>query len=568
MNHRPWDRLRPRAGDYLHPGANLRVDLVAGLSVAIVALPLALAFGVTAGLGGRAGLITAIVAGIVAAFFGGSDVQVSGPTGAMTVVLVPVVAQFGAGAVLIIGLLAGLILVAAAVLRLGRYVSHIPWPVVEGFTVGIAVIIFLQQVPSFFGIAKPRGENAAAIAIRAVGRVGHAAPEAIGIAVLVIALMVVVPRLGRALPASLIAVAVGTIVAEVFHIDVARIGAIPSSLPLPHLPQMASIDLRVVLGPAFAIAALAAIESLLSAKVADGMADGRDHDPDRELFGQGLANFVSPLFGGMPATGAIGRTAVNVRAGARSRVAAVVHALVLALAVLFLGRALEVIPLAALAGVLMVTAAHMVDVRAVRMLLRSTRSDALVLILTAGATILFDLVVAIEVGVAVAGALALRAVARNTSFEAESVDATSLTATDEERLLHEHIVAYRLDGALFFGAAQRFLAELSAVADVRVVILRLSRLQVLDATGAHALGDMAQELEKRGITVLLCGARPNHARLLLAVGSLRGLAAERHSYTTLDAATVHARIHAQRTAEHPAAPSARRAIADSGASAG
>lgn len=550
MSESAWDRLRPRPEDYVHPGTSLRVDVLAGVSVAIVALPLALAFGVTSGLGGRAGLITAIVAGIIAALFGGSDVQVSGPTGAMTVVLVPVVAQFGPGAVLIIGILAGLILIAAAFLRLGRSVSHIPWPVVEGFTLGIAVIIFLQQVPAFLGVAKPRGENAAAVAIRAIAHVSPTSAAAIAVGAAVIVLMLVVPRLGRALPGSLIAVAGGTFLAEALHLDVNRIGSIPSSIPLPNIPPLAGIDLRVVLGPAFAVAALAAIESLLSAKVADGMADGREHEPDRELFGQGLANLVSPLFGGMPATGAIARTAVNVRAGARSRLSALVHGVVLILAVLFLAPALKVIPLAALAGILMVTAARMVDVRAVRMLLRSTRSDAVVLVATAGATVLFDLVVAIEVGVAVAGALALRAVAKTTTFEPERVEAAAITTGDEEQLLNEHIVAYRLDGALFFGAAQRFLAELSAVADVRVVILRLGRLQVLDATGAQALGDMAQELEERGITVLLCGARPKHARLMNAVGALAGLATEDHVYDNLEAAIAHARIHALRVGNH------------------
>lgn len=513
-------------------------------------MPLALAFGVSSGLGARAGLVTAIFAGVVAGVFGGSDVQVSGPTGAMTVVLVPIVARFGASAVVVIGLIAGVTLVVAAFLGLGRYVAYIPWPVVEGFTVGIAIIIFLQQVPSLVGVAKPPGENAAMVAARAIARAGGNAPGAIGVCAIVVLTMIVVRRIGRALPASLIAVALGTVVALLGRIHIPKIGVIPAGLPSPSFPDLSTVDLRALVGPALAVAALAAIESLLSARVADGMADGRDHDPDRELFGQGLANIVAPLVGGMPATGAIARTAVNVRAGARSRLSAIAHGLLLAFGVVFLSPAIRVIPLAALAGVLMVTAVRMVDTKTIRVLLRSTRGDALVLILTAATTVIFDLVVAIEVGLLAAGALALRGVARATSFESERLEGDGLTMGDEERLLHDHIVAYRLDGALFFGAAQRFLSELASVADVRVVVLRLGRLQMLDATGAQALGDITEELEGRGITVLICGVRPPHRRLMESVGALQSLAHEDHVVDGLEAAIAHARLHADRALRH------------------
>lgn len=545
-----WERLRPRTSDYRHDESKPRIDVVAGLTVAVVALPLALAFGITAGLGGRAGLITAITAGVVAAIFGGSDVQVSGPTGAMTVLLVPIVARFGTDGVMIVGILAGLIMVIAAVLRLGRAVSYMPWPVVEGFTAGIAIVIFLQQVPLFLGIAKPEGENTAIVAARALGRSANAAPGAIVVALIVIVVMVAVSKIRRTLPASLIAVGAGTVLAWAGELKVATIGAIPAAFPAPSLPSLTGINVQHLLGPAFAVAALAAIESLLSAKVADGMADGRAHDPDRELLGQGLANIVSPIFGGMPATGAIARTAVNVRAGARTRLSAIVHSVALLVAVVLFGGALRIIPMAALAGVLMVTAARMVDLHAIRMLLRSTRGDAAVLAITTVATVAFDLVVAIEVGVLVAGGLALRAVASSTSLELESVPPPTISAGDEEQLLHHHIVAYRLDGALFFGAAQRFLTELASIAPVRVVVLRLSHLNMLDATGAQALGNIASELESRGITVLLGEVRPGHARLLSAVGTLRALSNERHIFSALDEALAHARVHAS-AAVHP-----------------
>jgi SulP family sulfate permease len=539
-------RLLPRSGDYRGIATTWRSDVVAGVTVGVVALPLALAFGVTSGLGAEAGLITAIVAGALAAVFGGSRVQVSGPTGAMTVVLVPIVARYGVDAVFVVGLIAGVLLVAAALAGMGRYLAYVPWPVVEGFTVGIAVIIFLQQVPAALGVARPEGENTAAVAARAVGRAvtdaGGAAPA---VTLLTALVLVVVPRVHRALPASLLGVIVATLAAEAAHLDIARIGALPSSLPVPALPALSVDGVRNLLSAGLAVAMLAALESLLSARVADGMVGGPRHDPDRELFGQGLANLVSPLFGGMPATGAIARTAVNIRAGARSRVSSVVHSIVLVAVVLFAGGLVARIPLAALAGVLMVTAARMVEVHNVRAVLRATRSDAAVLGLTAVATIAFDLIVAVEIGIAVAAFLALRTVARSMSAVAEPI------ASEEESsegLLEEGIIAYRLDGALFFGAAQRFLTELTAVSDARVAILRLPDLQVLDATGAQALREIVAELEARGVTVLLKGPRAEHLRVLESVGVLDRLADRRHVFSNLPEAVEHARDHVARLA--------------------
>lgn len=540
-------RILPRRADYSGLGASWRADLVAGLTVGVVALPLALAFGITTGLGAQAGLITAIVAGAVAAVFGGSNVQVSGPTGAMTVVLVPLVARHGTGAVPVVGVMAGILIVLAAFARVGRLLAYIPWPVIEGFTIGIAAIIFLQQVPSALGVPKPEGENTAAVAVRAVREAigGHGSWQALAVVALVGVLMVLLPRLRRSLPASLIAVVVATVVVRVTGAGVARIGTLPHSLPAPSLPDLHASTVRDLIGPAIAVALLAAIESLLSAKVADGMADTDRHDPDRELFGQGLANVASPLFGGMPATGAIARTAVNVRAGARTRVSAITHSVVLVLVVFLGGSLVAEIPLAALAGVLMVTAVRMVEPHNVRAVLRATRSDAVVLVITAAVTIAFDLIVAVEVGIAVAALLALRAVARTAAAVPEPSGA-AIASDDERRLLHDHILVYRLDGALFFGAAQRFLTELTAVADVDVVVLRLPDLQVLDATGAQALGEIVAELEARHITVLIKRPRPEHLRTLRAVGALDRLADQRHVFDDLDEALAHARTHVQR----------------------
>ena len=542
-------RMLPTRADYAGLRRSWRGDVVAGITVGVVALPLALAFGITTGLGAEAGLMTAIVAGLVAAVFGGSNVAVSGPTGAMTVVLVPIVHRYGPDAVFLVGIMAGVLVVVAAFARVGRYLAYIPWPVIEGFTVGIATIIFLQQVPAALGVAKPHGENTAVVAARAlVDGFGDARLAALGIVALVAVVMTLGPRLHRSLPASLLAVAAATIAAEVASLDIARIGSLPGSLPLPSLPSASLDRISELFSAAFAVALLAALESLLSARVADGLADTGRHDPDRELFGQGLANLVSPLFGGMPATGAIARTAVNVRAGARTRVSAIVHALVLVAVVYFAGSLVSKIPLAALAGVLMVTAVRMVEVHNVRAVLRSTRSDAIVLGLTAAATVVFDLILAVEIGVAVAAIFALRNVARMSTALVEPVlaDASEIDGDTEARLMSRHIVTYRLDGALFFGAAQRFLTELSAVTDVRVVILRLPQLRVLDATGAHALGEVVEQLERRGITVLLKGPRPEHLKVLAAVGALDRLAHENHLFVDLDAAVAHAHSHVAR----------------------
>ncbi|CAN5616208.1 SulP family inorganic anion transporter [soil metagenome] len=544
--------LLPRGSDYAGLRRSWKSDVLAGLTVGVVALPLALAFGITTGLGANAGLVTAIVAGFVAAVFGGSNVQVSGPTGAMTVVLVPIVAHYGRDAVFVVGLIAGVLCIVAAIGRVGRYLEYMPWPVIEGFTVGIAFIIFLQQVPAALGVSKPKGENAAAVAARAIRDSFHSGHlHAMLLLALVVALMILIPRIRQSLPASLIAVAAATAVAEWMSLDVARIGSLPDSLPLPSLPDTSFAQVRDLLSAGFAVAVLAAIESLLSAKVADGMADAGRHDPDRELFGQGLANLASPLFGGIPATGAIARTAVNVRAGARTRVAAAVHAGVLVLVVFFAGGVVSKIPLAALAGVLMVTAVRMVQIHNVRAVVRSTRSDALVLVATTVATVAFDLILAVEIGVVVAGFLALRNVALNSEAERETllID-EELNGTDEALLMHDHIVVYRIDGSLFFGAAHRFLTELTAVSSVRVMILRLSQMQSLDATGAQALGEIVGALESRGVTVLLKGARPHHRRILQAVGTLDRLTHEHHLFDTLDDAVAHARSHLAGTA-HP-----------------
>lgn len=478
-----------------------RRDLLAGLTVAIVALPLALGFGVASGLGAAAGLVTAIVAGAVAAVFGGSNLQVSGPTGAMTVVLVPIVAKYGHTGVLTVGLLAGLMLLALAFARAGRYVRYVPAPVIEGFTLGIAGVIALQQLPAALGTQVP-GHHVTMNAVRAAAEFArHPHWQPIALATGVVVIVLVGGRWRPGIPFSLVAVVTMTLAAT--GMDVARIGILPSTLPAPSLAFLDLSTITSLLPSAVAVAALAALESLLCATVADAMHGKQRHNPDRELFGQGLANVVTPLFGGVPATAAIARTAVNVRTGASSRLAALTHAVVLALIVLAAAPLVAHIPLAVLAGVLIATAIRMVQFAAMRALMRGGKADALVFFLTAVTTLALDLVTAVIVGLVVASALALRAVARSVQVS--------------RTVLDEHTVEFRLNGPLFFGAAQRLLFTLADVTHQRVIVC-MSEVTTVDGTGAQMLRDAVDQLQGRGVEVEIAGVRPEHRNKLAVYG--------------------------------------------------
>lgn len=532
--------LLPGSRDLVPVRSSWRSDLVAGVTVGIVALPLALAFGASAGLGPAAGLVTAIVAGFVAAVFGGSHVQVSGPTGAMVVVLAPAVAEHGVSSVAVLCLLAGIILVALGALRLGRAVGVIPWPVIEGFTVGIAVIIAAQQIPAVFSTSAPVGQNAVVAAADAASHAGSQASWSVGLTVLVVVIMVAGQRISARFPASLLAVAVATVVAQLTHAPVERIGALPEGLPAPTIPQV-SPDLIVTLLPAaFAIAMLSAIESLLSAKVAGTMADVGELEPDRELVGQGLATLASGAFGGMPATGAIARTAVNVSSGGRSRLSAITHAVVLLLVVVALGGLVSQIPLAALAGVLLVVSTRMIDFQAIGMLFRSTRSAVVIFLATAVITVAFDLVEAVLIGVVIAAFFALRHLASVSEVHREPLPGPAAPGDDRIALL-------TLSGPMFFAAAER-LADTVLATEADVVILRMSQLTMLDATGARSLAELVSTLQRRGVTVLIKGVQVQHVALTDRTG-LTGVGGT-GAFTDLSEAVTHARnVIATRFAE-------------------
>lgn len=531
-----WRTLLPSARDYAPLRTSWRADLVAGLTVGVVALPLALAFGVSSGAGAASGLVTAVVAGVVAAVFGGSHVQVSGPTGAMVVVLAPIIAQHGTAALGIVCLLAGVFVVLAGVLRLGRTVGLIPWPVIEGFTLGIAVVILLQQVPAALGVpAAGHDTNTAVAAWQVLHELDPSrAAWSLGAVAVVAAVMVLAPRVHRALPGSIVAIALVTAVSTVVDLPLATIGALPSGLPAPSLPALDLGMVTQLVVPALTVAALTAIESLLSARVAASHSDTGPYDGDRELVGQGLATLAAGVFGGMPATGAIARTAVNVRSGARTRVAAITHAVLLLLVVVAAGSVVSRIPLAALAGVLIVTAVRMVSVATARTVVGATRAAAVLFVLTAVITVSVDLIYAVGIGLAVAAVLSLRTMARAAGVHREELPGPAEPGD-------EHIALFRIEGSLFFAAAERVLDRVATIQDADVVILRLSQVQVLDATGAQTLHELVAGLERRGVTVLVKGIRHQHLPLARHVGVVEALRDESHLFDDLTPAVRRAR---------------------------
>lgn len=522
---------RDRGFQFRRLFVNWRGDLTGGLTAAVVALPLALAFAVASGVEPRAGLYTAIVAGFVAAVFGGSPVQITGPTGAMAVILVGIVAKYGIEKVWIAGVMAGIIQVALGIAKLGRTVKFIPYPVTAGFTNGIAVIIFCGQINNFFGLQLPRSEHFLPGLWQSLSHLEGINWTAVGLAMGVITINLLWPRINRTIPGSLVGMIVATAIASYFHLDVPTIGAIPQSLPLPHgIPHWNDFGLiQELIKPALALAALGSIESLLSAVVADGMTVSEKHDSDRELIGQGLANIAIPFFGGIPATGAIARTAVNVRSGGKTRLSGVIHSLAIALIILVFAPLAAQIPLAALAGILMVTSARMVEWEAIGLLMRATYSDFGVMILTWLVTICFDLVLAVEVGLIAAGALFIK---RMSELSLGKIPETEAFPPGIPLELSKEIAVYRVDGPVFFGAAERFVTFLREQPEVKFLVLRLRYVPNMDTTGLVALEDIFNDLKRHNCRLLLSGLQPEVEGLLERTGLLGKIGRENCFETT------------------------------------
>ncbi len=505
--------------------AQFVTDLGAGIIVGIVALPLAIAFGIASGVTPRAGLVTAIVAGLVISVLGGSRVQIGGPTGAFVVIVYGVVERYGVQGLTIATLMAGVMLVALGLARLGGAIKFIPFPVTTGFTAGIAVVIFSGQVKDLLGLDMGAPPAEFVEKWRSYGANLHSVNGwAIGIAALALLIIQLFPKVNRRIPSPFIALVVTTAVVRLADLPVetigSRFGEIQAVIPAPYLPRVSWETLRGLVQPAITIALLGAIESLLSAVVADGMIGGR-HRSNMELVAQGVANIASPLFGGIPATGAIARTATNVRNGGRTPVAGIVHAVTLLVITLFFGRWAALIPMATLAAILVVVSYHMSEWRTFGAELRSApRSDVIVLLLTFGLTVLIDLTVAVQVGLVGAAFLFMKRMSEVANVSAITREFGSDTVVDtplytQGRKLPPGVQIYAIDGPFFFGAAEKFKETLTQVAGKpRVVVLLMRNVSAIDSTGLRALQEVVKRFRAGGTDVVLVGV---HAQPMVAV---------------------------------------------------
>ncbi len=498
----------------------LTADLLAGLIVGIVALPLAIAFAIASGVSPEKGIITAIVAGLAISAFGGSKVQIGGPTGAFIVIVSGIIGQYGIEGLTIATLMAGVFLIGFGVLHLGTIIKYIPYPIIVGFTSGIAVTIFTTQVKDLLGMQM---DSAPSDFIERWGtyfqNLTNIDPWSAAIGLASVAIIAVTPKLSKKVPGSLIAIIVMTVVAlllkEYAHVmSIETIGdrfSIKSQMPRMTMPALSWEQIKALVAPAMTIAVLGAIESLLSATVADGVI-GDHHNSNTELVGQGVANILSPIFGGIPATGAIARTMTNINNGGRTPIAGIIHAIVLLLIFLFLMPLAQYIPMACLAGVLVVVAYGMSGWRSFRALLRNPKSDITVLVLTFLLTIIFDLTVAIEVGLICACLLFMRRMSETTDVRAvyDEIDLNEDADMEAGNLEHltipEHVEVYEINGPYFFGAGNRFediMARYGGQPKVRII--RMRKVPFIDSTGMHNLENMCRMSQREGITVVLSG---------------------------------------------------------------
>ena len=530
----PWRTWQPKLVESLasYDRQMLMADVVAGLTVGVVALPLAMAFGIASGVSPQAGIYTAIVGGVLVSLLGGSRIQIGGPTGAFVVIVAGIIAAHGLPGLLMVTMMAGVILLFLAVTGLGQAVKFIPRPVVIGFTNGIALLIASTQIKDFFGlgIANPPTEFFARMQV-IVRSMPTLDPAALALAVGSLALVLLVPRWLPRVPGSIVALVLGTVAVVAFDLPVATIGSkfggIPSGLPALAIPPLRADLILPLLPSALTVALLAAVESLLSAVVADSMTGDR-HNSSAELMAQGVANLVTPLVGGIPVTGAIARTATNFRSGARSPVAGLVHAATLLIIVLVLAPLATYVPLATLAAVLFVVAYNMGEWREIGSIWRLDWADKSVWVITFALTVMADLTVAVEVGMALAALLYIYRVTDTTTV-------STLTADDIEGgrahvLQDKHVPPYvtilRIHGPFLFGMTDK-LADVTAdlTTFTPIVILRLRNMTAIDASGLHALEALSARLKKTGRTLILCGARPQPSALLHQVEFVRHVGA-------------------------------------------
>ncbi len=518
-----WARWRPKLVDELafYDRHALVSDFIAGVTVGVVALPLAMAFGIASGVTPQAGIYTAIVGGFLVSLLGGSRIQIGGPTGAFVVIVAGIIAAHGVSGLLMVTMMAGVILVFLAVTGLGQAVKFIPRPVVIGFTNGIALLIASTQIKDFFGlrVAEPPSEF-----FERTTALFHGLPTwnpaALALAVGSLALVLLVPRWVPRIPGSIVALVLGTLAVAAFQLPVETIGSkfggIPSGLPIFRVPEFRVELIGPLLPAAVTVALLAAVESLLSAVVADSMTGDR-HNSSAELMAQGVANLVSPLVGGIPVTGAIARTATNFRSGARSPVAGLVHALTLLAIILLLAPLAVYVPLATLAAVLFVVAYNMGEWREIPGIWRLDWADTSVWLITFALTVMADLTVAVEVGMALAALLYIHRVTGTTvvsTLSVEDIEHGRVHALQDKHV-PDYVTILRIHGPFLFGMTDK-LAEVTAdlSAFSLIVILRLRHMPAIDATGLHALEALSDRLRRSGRTLILCGAREQPAALL------------------------------------------------------
>ena len=497
-------------------------DLMAGIIVGIVALPLAIAFGIASGVTPEKGIITAIVAGLVISLFGGSKVQIGGPTGAFIIIIYGIIQKYGFEGLTIATLMAGLFLVLFGLLRLGTIIKYIPYPIVVGFTSGIAVTIFTTQIKDLFGLTLPSNPSDFiekwGVYLQNFNTID---PWCALIGVASVVVIAVTPRFSKKIPGSLIAIILMTIVALLLKnfagvLSIETIGdrfSISNELPAAQVPDMNWETIKSLVSPAITIAILGAIESLLSATVADGVI-GDHHDSNTELVAQGLANIASPLFGGIPATGAIARTMTNINNGGKTPVAGIIHAVVLLLIFLFLMPLAKYIPMACLAGVLVVVSYGMCGWRSFLELMKNPKSDVTVLLITFFLTIIFDLTIAIEVGLIIACLLFMKRMSETTDVKAitEEIDlnqdAEFSTGNLDHLIIPQGVEVYEINGPYFFGAGNKFEEIMATFGDrPKVRIIRMRKVPFVDSTGIHNLTNLCEMSKKEGIQIVLSGVR-------------------------------------------------------------
>ena len=519
-------------------------DLIAGIIVAIIALPLSIALGISSGVSPEKGLITAIIAGFIISLLGGSRVQIGGPTGAFVVIVFGIIQNHGVDGLIIATFMAGIILVLFGLLRFGSLIKYIPYPITVGFTSGIAVTLFSTQVKDFLGLSMTKTPSEFIPEWEAyISHMNTTNLYTLAIGLLALIILIFWPKINKKIPGSLIALIVTTLVVFIFNLPVATIGSqfgkISSNIPMPHIPNLNLNTLKALIGPACTIALLGGIESLLSAVVSDGMI-GDKHNSNAELIAQGIANMGSSLFGGIPATGAIARTAANVKNGGRTPISGIVHSITLLLIMLVFMPLAKFIPLTTLSAILIIVSYNMSEWRTFKAILKAPKSDIAILLTTFFLTVLFDLVIAIGIGMVVSMCLFMRRVATsievNELNESDCSDKSNIDTDMENLKFGENVLVYDIRGHLFFGAVDTFMNTMKEINDdAKVLVLRMRHTKTLDVTGYKQIKNIALSCKSRNMTLIISELQEQPKKVMRLMGFIDTLG-EDHFATNFDEA--------------------------------